>query len=228
MRERKRRLSRRILLVPSKSAGGDSRDSAASPRSVTIQSMMLADALTAVGAIGSALAAGAAVYVGVIRPYRRRPKLTVGEVEKVTAETRGNGSSKPTGWLRAPIRNARNRDAAEDVQVILRSVKSGASAEQLTDRELGGFALMWTAIDDAKALLPPGVSRYINIGYEVKDEAGATEPKFKLDLHKPPCGERPVWSCALAEIEIVIAARNANAVSHRFCIKLENDEARPC
>jgi len=37
-----------------------------------------------------------------------------------------------------------------------------------------------------------------------------------------------MWSCALAEIEIVIAARNANAVPHRFRIKLENGEARPC
>jgi hypothetical protein len=187
--------------------------------------MTLTGTVTAVGTIGSA---ASAVYFGAIRPRRRRPKLTVGEIERVVADTRVDTGMKPAGWLRMPVGNARNRDAAEDVQAILRSVESGPSAEQLTDRELGGFALMWTAIDDAKALLPPGVTRYVNIGYEIKDDAVGAEPKFKLDLHKPPAGDRPLWSCPVADIEVVIAARNANAVPQRFGIKLENGEARPC
>lgn len=187
--------------------------------------MTLTGTVTAVGTLGSAVAA---VYFGAIRPRWRRPNLTVGKVERVVADTHVDTGLKPAGWLRMPVGNARNRDAAEDVQAILRSVKSGSSAEQLTDRELGGFALMWTAIEDAKALLPPGVTRYVNIGYEVKDDAGGAEPKFKLDLHNPPAGERPLWSCPVADIEVVIAARNANAVHHRFLIKLENGEAKPC
>jgi hypothetical protein len=157
------------------------------------------------------------VYIGAIRPWWRKPKISVGDVD-----------TKLSGWLRAPVTNANNRNAAEDVQVILRSAKSGPSREQLKDRDLAGFAPMWTAIDDGKALLPPGVTRYINIGYVVSDDTRATEPKFTLDLHKRPGDDRPAWSCAFAQIDVVIAARNANALVHQFCIRFENGEATPC
>jgi hypothetical protein len=122
-------------------------------------------------------------------------------------------------WWRAKVSNAAGKDAAEDVQVIVRAVSVGASTTTLEDRDLGGFALMWTAIDEANAIIPPGVHRYINICYVFKS---AVEHRLRLHLHNEPGDARPEWAEPVATIELVVAARNANPVSRGYRLTLSS------
>ena len=94
------------------------------------------DWLTSIGTVGSA---GAAVYLGVYEPRRRRPQLSTGKPELGVAQTgMGGDPDVLANWLRVPVSNAKKHDAAEDVEVFLNSVRSGPSAEQLVDRGLAG------------------------------------------------------------------------------------------
>lgn len=173
---------------------------------------------TAIGTVGSA---ASAVYFGAIRPWWRRPRLVIGESETFPAESQVGDVSGPATWLRLPVKNASRRDAAEDVEAILRSVKSGQSPDNLRDRHLGGFALHWTAVNTTAAHLPPGVTRYVNIGYgPLIAEPPQTFETFYLDLADPPRGDRSFWSDKCAEIEVVIAARNTEPVSHSITLPL--------
>jgi hypothetical protein len=129
-----------------------------------------------------------------------------------------------SAWLRVPVRNDLKRDAAEDVEVFLNSVRSGPSAEQLEDRELAGFALAWTAVDGTKVLISPGATRHINVGFVIPVVPGFTEPRFQLAVSGGlPRGGRAVWSLPVAEIELVVSARNASAMLVRFGVTLAPD-----
>lgn len=180
------------------------------------------DWVTSIGTVGSVVAAvGVAVWFGVFQPRRRRPKLTLDGPETLIAPLLfENAPSLPATWLRVRVHNERDRDAAEDAQAVLVSVKSGPSATQLTERALAGWSLKWTAIDDDKALLPPGVARYINIGYSTTYH-GASIPRFQLQLHNPPGDDRGSWTDLVADVELVVAARNANGVSACYRVSLE-------
>jgi hypothetical protein len=170
------------------------------------------DWLTSIGTVGSAWAA---IYLGVIQPRRRRPTLTVGEVDSVIALTgMPSGGDVETTWLRLPVTTANGRGSAENVEAVIRSVRSGPSVEALRDRGLSGFSLTWTGVEGGRALIPPGLTRLLNIGYLIPASYGdRNTPGFHLDLvGGAPRGDRGRWDAPLAEIEVDVAGSNADAV----------------
>jgi hypothetical protein len=172
------------------------------------------DVATAVGTIGSA---GAAVYFGALQPRWHRPKLTLDD----GGDARLNDPDGSKTWVRVTVSNHRDRDAAEDVQAVLVSVKTGQFDTDLKEVALAGYSLMWTAVNEGEetVLLPPGVSRILNIGYSTTlPEAGPL--KFVLDLCKPG-GGRQEWTDQIAVVELVVAARNARPVNVRYRLSLE-------
>jgi hypothetical protein len=140
------------------------------------------DALTAGGTILAALAAiGAVIYIEELKPRRRRPRLKPvfehGRPEfEATVRPDGRCSEQ---WLRIRVEAHRDRDAAEDVEILFVAKKAMTSGEtrpveprnlrwSATTRTFDGRKLLDLLADDApeprtRMRLPAGTYRYVDV-----------------------------------------------------------------
>jgi len=188
---------------------------------------------TAVGTIlsgaGAAFAAGVAVYVGVVRVRRRRPRLRieqpVPERELVVVRTSDGDAS---AWVRLRVTNDGDREAAEDVEVVIDRVaelrprqgfppaKSGAA--------LAGLSLAWSATPErqARAHIAPGSARLVDLAAAFKGSAAARQAPLVIQtafIHADP----EVYSLRSGEIAIDLVATARNADPHRYRVQVAYD-----
>jgi hypothetical protein len=92
------------------------------------------------------------------------------------------------------MRNARGRDSAEDVEVLLVGVKAhddepGTSSEPPSERLLEGHPLKWSELKSTKASLPPGAARRFdllhvdNMTVEASGEAVERGAPIRFDVY---------------------------------------------
>lgn len=184
---------------------------------------------TAAGAIAAAFAAWVAVYVGVIRMRRRRPKLTldfpsVGR-ELVVVRSRGGGSS---AWIRCQVSNAPGRDAADDVEVAIVdaseiSPRDGHPPTLWPPQGLLGLALAWSAAEGQKrAHIAPGAGRIIDVA-AAYDTATRPRPLVIQTAFRHVDPNAQELKSAEVQLDLALTARNADAVRYRVRIAYDGE-----
>ncbi len=184
--------------------------------------------LIAVGTVGATFVA---VYVGVLREWRRRPKLTLeyrgpaGGDAVVVREQPGN---KAAAYVRLRVAAAKRRTAADDVEVmVLRArVPSPADDEELRpehmnpeylpvgDIALDGQLLAWSnALGMTRLTIPPGTHRHLDLLRIVKPMRGAANPSAsaQIQVAPPPADFRHDVKAWRVDLELAVTARNMDA-----------------
>jgi hypothetical protein len=132
---------------------------------------ILRESLIAVGTIG---ATAIAVYVGVIRDWRRRPKLSLeyGGPEVNDAVVVGVGQDPEdldAAYVRLRVVAAKHRSAAEGAEVMIVSARELKPRQGRTPRT-GGIALegqlrTWSNTEQTITglVIPPGIARHVDL-----------------------------------------------------------------
>ncbi len=141
-----------------------------------------ADALTAVGTTLSAVAAGLAVWVAIVQPNRRRPRLTILEPkhdrELVVADLSGG---IPSAWIRLAVEVEAGREAAEDVEIVilnLTEIESRPGHDRGTrNPRLSGLSLGLSSSEGrSAAAVPAGGFRIYDLASTWKAADGSDTP----------------------------------------------------
>jgi hypothetical protein len=145
-----------------------------------------ADWLTAVGTL---LAVAAAVGVQLViwwRAWHRRPSLTL-EFDRHAFTHEANKTGDDIPFLRLAVTNAKGKEAATDVEVLVLEVNekpnSGAVIRWLVNPALG-----WPNSLDPfpRMTIPPGATRYVDVGWWI----GGIPLTFVLGVTPTPYSER--------------------------------------
>jgi len=182
---------------------------------------------TAAGALASAAAAVAAVYVGVLRVHRRRPQLRVSEAlpRHVAGGRRLNKEQvEEIAWVRLSLSAEPNKDTAEDVEVmILRTreveARDGHPPSQ-HDPGLEGMMLHWSSTPDTtRAHIPAGGERFVDLA-KVPRKLCAPEGAGMLAIRvaEQPKDDRHYLDWGVTEIDLAVTARNMDARRYRVTI----------
>jgi hypothetical protein len=183
--------------------------------------------LTAVGTVG---ATWAALYVGAIRDWWRRPKLTLlfdhGTSDAVEV---GTTTSLFAAYVRLRVRNETGKATAEDVEVII----SGASELGGKPREvdLDGRLLTYSNTEPpaVRLHLPPGGERHVDLAYVLFTKLGmlpGTNRPVVIKVHPLPAETRLAsMTPGRLEMELTVAARNVDAARYMLELAFEPDDA---
>jgi hypothetical protein len=183
---------------------------------------------TAIAAVLSATAAGAAVWVSIVQPRWRRPELSVPKPklhrELVTADL---NTGIPSAWVRVAVHAKSGRDAAEEVEVSILEVRQGrpdgtfAASDQ--DPMLAGLPLALSSSQGkSSANVPAGGFRIFDVAstYE-KQEAGRVPLVVEVAQYAKPADKRNELYWDEVEIDLAITAKNAD--SRRYRIRIAFD-----
>jgi len=170
---------------------------------------------TYVGATAAVVAGLLAIYVSVIRPRLRIPRLSVvssaGDPHTFAYVSSSDGWHGAWGRLR--VANAPGHDTAEDVEIMVVDITSprGTRIETLTP--LSGRLLKWAGVDQYSRSIPPGVSiRFDVIKFGLSSDGTRLEkrvciyPRSRLDqLNRIDSPNTQVV------VVVALCARNINA-----------------
>jgi hypothetical protein len=187
------------------------------------------DIATMVGALGSAVAAGAAVYIGVLLPKTRQPVLRIDRpsvgTELMLAKTEiAENEFRDSAWVRLRVSAARGKDSATDVEILVldaREVAPRAALERsVAGAGLSGFRLNWTAGDGPRVHIPAGASRIFDLCQVIRPEQGETA-NLIIEVSFKPFDNRHVVTWGTIEVDLAVAARNMD--TRRFRVRLSYD-----
>jgi hypothetical protein len=181
--------------------------------------------LTAVGTVG---ATAAAVYVGVLRVWRRAPKLSL-EPSEDDAPSDRRIVGRPDGrlaFVRARVVASGHRHAAESVEVMIldsREIRARPGARPESSLRLEGTLLKWGNVLSTQLTIPPGIHRYIDlvrIRHSAVKEGGAPAEVVVLN----PLGDHRERIMS-AEFELVLAltAHNMDARLYRVTVSYDGE-----
>jgi hypothetical protein len=190
-----------------------------------------------VGAVGPLVAAATALWIaGSVRRRERaqRPRLSM-----LYEHHRGDdfhpgvdlGGNRLGHWVRVRVANERGRRAAEDVEVLVVGLRTPGGP-----RRLNGYPFLWSNSPEraTRLTIPPGVARSFDLmsiceplisdgggGQVPGGVPGESECHAELQLRNLPHGLSNAIGAGSHKLEIVVAARNADAV--HYSIDLDYD-----
>lgn len=189
------------------------------------------DTLTAVGTALSAVAASVAVWVAIVQPKRRRPRLKLlypqhGR-ELVVADVEvTDGDRVPSAWIRLAVEAEAGRDAAEDVEIVILAItelaaRTGSSLSK-DDPMLSGLSLALSSSQGlSSASVPAGGYRIFDLASTYRPPSGLAPLVIEVVGHSKPIDRRNEIMWGEIAIEIAVLAKNAD--SSRYMIRLSYD-----
>jgi hypothetical protein len=173
----------------------------------------LRDWLAALGTVAAVLVA---LYVGVWRSWRQRPSLSlifddsIGLTDLTEITTQGGTLA---GYVRFRVQAKKGKRAAEDVEVLVLSVKEATLGQ--TWKMIGAvenWPLVWSNVfpPTTKVNLAPGVARHVDLLHIYKDGREGALPLI-LDIYPMPTDDRHVLPPSAWLIRLALTARNADA-----------------
>jgi hypothetical protein len=190
--------------------------------------------------VGTLLALGVAVYVGVLRDYVRRPKLSLtfaagsSDTIVVTAQRIVGGARAgrsivqtidfPAAYLRIRVRNG-GEVTAEDVEVTISDAREQDIEDQIV--RLDGLPLVFsnTVPNATRMHVSPGGTRHLDIAHVDFDGQHAERPVW-IDIHPRPADRRLAsMGEGTLELELTVTARNVEAVRYALKLHFTGDNA---
>jgi hypothetical protein len=189
-----------------------------------------ATVFVAVGTIG---AVAYALFRDLVVVPRRRPKLDLrfdkAGNDQVVVGTSGGFDA---AYVRLRVANARGKDTADDVVVMVTEVRRLDDAEDaIAETRPIAHPLIWSGSSPPRAMgsVHPGSERHIDllhVDWPARDEVeigrrwSETTP-MQLDLTPKPAGGGEILKFGRYEISVEIRARNADAI--RYAIPVQWD-----
>jgi hypothetical protein len=184
--------------------------------------------LTAVGTALSAVAAGLAVWVAIVQPNRRRPRLTVLEPkhdrELVVADLSGG---VPSAWIRLAVEVEAGREAAEEVEIVildLTEIEPRPRQDRSTrNPRLSGLSLGLSSSEgQSAAAVPAGGFRIYDLASTYKAPDGTDTPLvIEVARYAKPVDRRHELMWGVTAIELAVTAKNADSV--RYLVRISYD-----
>jgi hypothetical protein len=172
-------------------------------------------------AFGTLIAAGAAVYVGVIREWRSQPKLSLhfDPDDSTDAQLVGLLHSGTAAFARLRVKNQPRRKTAEEVEIVVWRVEILVPdpTRRHTKSPLSDLSLAVSNTEPqptSKVNIAPGAERHIDF---VHVEVGASA--LWVDVYPYPVDQRNIIDARTIELELVLTARNAAASRHRVTVE---------
>jgi hypothetical protein len=196
------------------------------------------DWLIAVGTVGAVIVALGLAWWSDRKARRRRPLLSLGfavstgvvnELVTYTSDVTMTGAdglpytrtanfgTGPAAYVRFDVRNARGRDAAEDVEVLLSRIERPSSTSETATVEISFPPFGWTHLQDTKLTMPPGITRSVDIGWlqgNPPKDLGFDPDVLELLVRPAPGNGRNLLPPGTYELYLSVAARNADAVDY--------------
>jgi hypothetical protein len=180
------------------------------------------DWLTAIGTVGAVIVAVASAWWVERRAHARRPKLSLAfdresgvHTETVTAlHPDGTPAAHwPAAHLRFEVTNARGKDAADDVEVLLTAVRI-VEHDLVRVIEISFPGFQWTHHQTTRLMIPPGVTRSVDICrvHENAPVGSGYGGQLELAVLPEPGDGRHKLAPGKYELVLALAARNADAV----------------
>lgn len=188
---------------------------------------------TVAAAIGTVGAVVYALYRDLFFASRRRPRLDlrfgVG-ADQVVVRTVGGSEA---AYVRLRVTNAKGKDTADDVQVLVTEIARQDVSSEATPI---GLPLIWSGSYPSVTVAPvhPGFERHIDLLHvdwpapadELDVARKYTEAvPLQLDVHPKPAGDQHLLKAGKYEIRVEIVARNADAA--RYTVAVEWDGKWP-
>lgn len=117
-------------------------------------------------AFGTLSAVLVALYRDTWREWRSRPRLSLHLDPNWTENNRDlfwQQGQSPAHRLRLRVRNERGRRSAEDVEVLVTAFYVLGDEQESWQPPLDTCPLRWSATQDPRVQIPPGVSRYVDL-----------------------------------------------------------------
>jgi len=189
-----------------------------------------------------ALATLGAVLVALFLPWRRerreraqRPELSLKFDEALGLPigdfiySDGAGNVMATGrvqWLRFHVANAPDKQAAEDVEVLVSQVVSIRENQRVNPViDISFPALGWTHASTTRLTIAPGVVRAVDVGrMHLKEPPPEFRDVFELSIEPVPADGRHRLTRGTYDILFTLSARNANAKNFRIRIVYDPDD----
>jgi hypothetical protein len=119
-----------------------------------------------VAAFGTLSAVLVALYRDTWRERRSRPLLSLRLDPNWTESNRDlfwQQGRSPAHWLRPRVKNEKGRRSAEDVEVLVTAFYALEGNEEAWQPPLDIYPLRWSATQDPRVQIPPGVSRHVDL-----------------------------------------------------------------
>jgi hypothetical protein len=178
-------------------------------------------------AVGTVLAVVVAVFLQAWitwRTHRRQPKLTLARDDYAYSKE-ANKERALIPYLRLAVTNASGKHAAEAVEVLVLRIDGGPRGSGGVNRWLVNPALGWpNSLDPLPRMtIPPGTTRYIDVGYWSQSGQDGGLPRWLLELavQPRPYSDRHILEPGEYVIELAVAARNADATKWRLGVAFE-------
>lgn len=181
-------------------------------------------------AVGTVGAVAYALFRDLVVMPRRRPKLDLrfnhAGNDQVVVRTSGGFDA---AYVRLRVANARGKDTADDVVVMVAEVRRFEDSEDaIAETRPIAHPLTWSGSSPPRAMgsVHPGSERHIDllhVDWPAGDETeigrrwSETSP-VRLDLTPQPAGGQEMLSLGRYEISVEIRARNADAI--RYTIRV--------
>lgn len=194
--------------------------------------------LIAAGTVG---ATGAAVWIGVLQPRRRRPALSlhfdptdprdaqVAGIVFIQPGQPGSEFNTRGAFARLRVANAAGRETADDVEVLVEAVRLTDPGSQPTfeAESLGDLPLPASNSEPTTTRLsiPPGIERHFDLAHVRKREVAEGDRDVILEVFPRPADLRWRVDADRFEVDVVVAASNADA--RRYTVGVEFDGRWP-
>jgi hypothetical protein len=184
----------------------------------------------AVGTVGATLMA---VYVGVLREWRRRPKLTLlygGPTAGDAVVVKELPGLTSAAYVRLRVVAAKRRSAAEDVEVMILRARVPSPTDDVElnpeylpfgDIALDGQLLAWSnAYGATRLTIPPGTHRHLDLVRIVKPLRGSTHQiaAAQIQVAPEPADGRHNVKAWRVDLELAVTARNMDARRYRVTV----------
>jgi hypothetical protein len=178
-------------------------------------------ALTAIGTVGAVIVAvGLQLWLN-YREKSRRPKLTLAfDSHQKVDEQNPAGATIP--YLRVAVTNDRERNTAEDVELLVLDVQEYATSSVGSGGRnvwLANPALGWTnSLHAAPTMtIPPGATRYADVGCWI----GVVPLEFHLMVVPTPGNRRHVLDAGGWRIRLAATIRNGDVTFWELNVSFE-------
>jgi hypothetical protein len=188
------------------------------------------DPVTAVGTGLSAIAAGLAVWVAILKPNWRRPQLEIlkpqRDRELVVADL---SSGIPSAWLRLAVAVEPGREAAEEVEIVILNVKEieprSGKARSVRNPMLSGLSLGLSSSEGRSvAAVPAGGYRIYDLASTYRDAKGGDTPLvIEVARYAKPVDRRHELTWGVTAIELAVVAKNADSVRYIATISYDGN-----
>ncbi len=183
--------------------------------------------LVAFGTVGATFVA---VYVGVLREWRRRPRLALtygGPAARDAVVATVAPSMTDAAFVRLRVTAARHKTAAEDVEVmVLRAeeIEPRTRSQRHTNGiAIDGLLLGWSNTLATRLYIPPGTYRHLDLLWVDGPSRGSKAAAVEVAVDPKPVDQRHVVDSASFELELAVTARNADALRYRVVVNYDGE-----